>query len=205
MESSDPDYSGWWSQPCHRQHFRISRHLKKQGQEPVSFGLMLMLVWTRPTHRTLKYSWMPLRIGPWPRRACKHWIWRPKDNSRSCGAYRYPRFRRRRNGSVKASQAIPWEKSMSGMLHHERSDFYCWINDFSICFLTLIGLTPHAPVSTPVDGDYLFSTPCIELIAESGKLISMDFVELNPMNDKGHMSAKFFVDLVQSTLGKSII
>lgn len=73
----------------------------------------------------------------------------------------------------------------------------------------LDGVDPlHAPgVSTPVDGGltYRESHLALELIAESGKLLSMDFVELNPMNDKGHMSAKFFVDLVQSTLGKSII
>lgn len=73
----------------------------------------------------------------------------------------------------------------------------------------LDGVDPlHAPgVSTPVDGGLTYREAhlALELIAESGKLISMDFVELNPMNDKGHMSAKFFVDLVQSTLGKSII
>ncbi|MFK7825528.1 MAG: arginase [Oligoflexales bacterium] len=73
----------------------------------------------------------------------------------------------------------------------------------------LDGVDPlHAPgVSTPVDGGltYRESHLALELIAESGKLLSMDFVELNPMNDKGHMSANFFVDLLQSTLGKSII
>lgn len=71
------------------------------------------------------------------------------------------------------------------------------------------GIDPmYAPgVSTPVTGglSYRESHLALEIIAETKKLISMDFVELNPMTDRDHKSAHLLVELIQSLLGKSII
>ena len=73
----------------------------------------------------------------------------------------------------------------------------------------LDGVDPiYAPgVSTPVTGglSYREAHLMLEMIAESRKLCSMDFVELNPMTDRDHKSAFLMVELIQSALGKSII
>jgi arginase len=66
----------------------------------------------------------------------------------------------------------------------------------------------YAPgVSTPVTGglSHREAHLCLEMIADSKKLISMDFVEVNPMTDLEHKTAKLTVDLILSALGKSII
>lgn len=66
----------------------------------------------------------------------------------------------------------------------------------------------YAPgVSTPVTGglSYREAHLCLELVADSGKLIAMDLVELNPMTDIDHKTARLSVELIQSALGKSII
>ena len=73
----------------------------------------------------------------------------------------------------------------------------------------LDGIDPlFAPgVSTPVNGglNYREAHVAHELIAESKQLISMDFVELNPVNDMNHRSAELTVELILSLLGKTII
>jgi arginase len=45
----------------------------------------------------------------------------------------------------------------------------------------------------------------LEMMADTKKLMSMEFVELNPMRDIEHKTAGLVVDLVQSALGKSIV
>lgn len=66
----------------------------------------------------------------------------------------------------------------------------------------------HAPgVSTPVSGglSYREAHLCLESIADTGKLIAVDLVELNPMTDVHHQTANLSVELILSALGKSII
>lgn len=66
----------------------------------------------------------------------------------------------------------------------------------------------YAPgVSTPVTGglSYREAHLALEMIADTGKLTSMEFVELNPMRDVAHKTAELLVELVQSALGKSIV
>ena len=71
------------------------------------------------------------------------------------------------------------------------------------------GVDPlYAPgVSTPVPGGLSFREAhlLLEMIAETDKLVSMDFVELNPFTDQGPTSAHLTVELILSALGKSII
>jgi arginase len=73
----------------------------------------------------------------------------------------------------------------------------------------LDGIDPlYAPgVSTPVTGgiSYREAHLILEMMADTKKLLSMEFVELNPMRDLEHKTAGLVVDLIQSALGKSIV
>jgi arginase len=62
-------------------------------------------------------------------------------------------------------------------------------------------------VSTPVPGGptYREAQLCMEMIADSGRLASLDIVELNPARDVHNRSAELTVDLVESLFGKSTL
>jgi arginase len=66
----------------------------------------------------------------------------------------------------------------------------------------------YAPgVGTPVKGglDYREAHLCMECIADSGRMTSMEVVEVNPILDNRNQSAEFAVELVQSAFGKKIL
>ena len=66
----------------------------------------------------------------------------------------------------------------------------------------------YAPgVGTPVKGglDYREAHLIMEMLAESGKMTSLDLVEVNPILDTRNQSAEFAVELVQSAFGKKIL
>jgi arginase len=66
----------------------------------------------------------------------------------------------------------------------------------------------YAPgVSTPVTGglSYREAHLGLEMIADTHKLLAMDIVELNPLEDAKQASAKLAVELIQSLLGKNIL
>lgn len=71
------------------------------------------------------------------------------------------------------------------------------------------GIDPmYAPgVSTPVTGglSYREAHLALEMLADTGKLCSLEMVELNPMTDHAHKTAQLTVELIQSALGKSIV
>ena len=75
--------------------------------------------------------------------------------------------------------------------------------------LDMDGIDPlYAPgVSTPVTGglSYREAHLALEMLADTGLLRSMEFVELNPMTDLVHKTAMLTVELIQSALGKSIV
>lgn len=62
-------------------------------------------------------------------------------------------------------------------------------------------------VGTPVPGGLTFREAHLfmEIIADSGKLTSMDLVEINPILDQANKTAKLAVDLTVSALGKRIL
>lgn len=65
----------------------------------------------------------------------------------------------------------------------------------------------YAPgVGTPVKGglDYREAHLIMELLAESGRMRSLDIVEVNPILDERNKSAELAVELVQSAFGKKI-
>ncbi len=71
------------------------------------------------------------------------------------------------------------------------------------------GLDPDiAPgVGTPVRGgpNYREAQLCMEMIADTGALGSLDIVELNPARDVQNRTAELVVDLVESLFGKSTL
>jgi arginase len=62
-------------------------------------------------------------------------------------------------------------------------------------------------VGTPVKGglDYREAHMVMELVADSGKLVALDVVELNPTLDVRNTTAEFGTELVLSALGKGIL
>jgi arginase len=62
-------------------------------------------------------------------------------------------------------------------------------------------------VGTPVRGGATFREAhlALELIADSGRMVSMDFVEINPVLDDRNTTASLAVDLIVSAYGKRIL
>lgn len=62
-------------------------------------------------------------------------------------------------------------------------------------------------VGTTVRGgpDYREAQLCMEMIADTGHMASLDIVELNPAFDKRNATGKLAVDLVESLFGKSTL
>ena len=62
-------------------------------------------------------------------------------------------------------------------------------------------------VGTPVKGglDYREAHLIMELLHDSGRMTSLEMVEVNPILDTGNASAAFAVELVQSAFGKKIL
>lgn len=62
-------------------------------------------------------------------------------------------------------------------------------------------------VGTPVPGGLTYREAHLfmEIMADSGKLTSMDMVELNPILDQANKTAQLAVELIVSALGKSIL
>ncbi|MEP6898812.1 MAG: arginase [Rhodanobacter sp.] len=62
-------------------------------------------------------------------------------------------------------------------------------------------------VGTTVRGgpNYREAQLCMEMIADTGRVGSLDIVELNPAYDKRNQTAKLAVDLVESMFGKSTL
>ncbi len=61
-------------------------------------------------------------------------------------------------------------------------------------------------VGTPKKGglDYREAHLCLEMIADSGKLLALDMVEINPIFDNRNHTAEFASELILSALGKRI-
>ncbi len=82
-------------------------------------------------------------------------------------------------------------------------------NDGIHLSLDMDALDPkEAPgVGTPVRGGLTYREAhlAMELLANSGKLISMDVVEVNPILDRENATAELAVELVLSALGKKIL
>jgi arginase len=100
------------------------------------------------------------------------------------------------------------ERSVSAIMRETLDEAFKDVDAIHLSF-DLDGVDPlYAPgVSTPVTGgiSYREAHLALEMLADTGKLCSIDMVELNPMTDEGHKTAHLAVELITSALGKSIV
>ena len=66
-------------------------------------------------------------------------------------------------------------------------------------------IAPAVGTTVPGGPDYREAQLCMEMIADTGRLGSLDIVELNPALDEQNRTAKLVVDLVESLFGKSTL
>jgi arginase len=75
---------------------------------------------------------------------------------------------------------------------------------FDIDFLDP-AIAPGVGTTVPGGPNYREAQLCMEMIADTGRLSSLDIVELNPAFDDHNRTAKLAVDLVESLFGKSTL
>ena len=66
-------------------------------------------------------------------------------------------------------------------------------------------IAPGVGTTVPGGPTYREAQLCMEMIADSGRLASLDIVELNPALDVRNRTAVLAVDLVESLFGKSTL
>jgi arginase len=66
-------------------------------------------------------------------------------------------------------------------------------------------IAPGVGTTIPGGPNYREAQLCMEMIADTGRLASLDIVELNPALDNRNQTAKLCVDLVESLFGKSTL
>jgi arginase len=66
-------------------------------------------------------------------------------------------------------------------------------------------IAPGVGTTIPGGPNYREAQLCMEMIADTGRLASLDIVELNPSLDNRNQTAKLCVDLVESLFGKSTL
>jgi arginase len=66
-------------------------------------------------------------------------------------------------------------------------------------------IAPGVGTTVPGGPNYREAQLVMEMIADSGRMASLDIVELNPIMDKRNRTAKLAVDLVESLFGKSTL
>ncbi len=67
------------------------------------------------------------------------------------------------------------------------------------------GIAPGVATTVPGGPTYREAQLCMEMIADTGRLASLDVVELNPAFDERNKTAELAVDLVESLFGKSTL
>ena len=94
-------------------------------------------------------------------------------------------------------------RALTGMTGPQSEDVHLHLS-FDVDFLD----PDIAPgTGTPVRGGptYREAQLCMEMIADTGRLASLDIVELNPALDLRNQTAELVVDLVQSLFGQSVL
>jgi arginase len=67
------------------------------------------------------------------------------------------------------------------------------------------GIAPGVGTTVPGGPSYREAQLCMEMIADSGRLASLDVMELNPALDIRNRTAELAVDLIESLFGKSTL
>ena len=66
-------------------------------------------------------------------------------------------------------------------------------------------IAPGVGTTVPGGPNYREASLVMEMIADTGRMGSLDIVELNPLLDKQNATAELAVDLVESLFGKSTL
>jgi arginase len=66
-------------------------------------------------------------------------------------------------------------------------------------------MAPGAVTTVPGGPTYREAQLCMEMIADTGRLASLDVMELNPALDLRNKTAELAVDLIESLFGKSTL
>ena len=66
-------------------------------------------------------------------------------------------------------------------------------------------IAPGVGTTVPGGPSYREAQLCMEMIADTGRLCSLDVMELNPALDTRNQTAKLAVDLIESLFGKSTL
>ena len=66
-------------------------------------------------------------------------------------------------------------------------------------------IAPGVATTVPGGPTYREAQLCMEMIADTGLLASLDVVELNPAFDERNRTAEVAVDLIESLFGKSTL
>jgi arginase len=67
------------------------------------------------------------------------------------------------------------------------------------------GIAPGVGTTVPGGPTYREAQLCMEMIADTGRLASLDVMELNPALDVRNQTALLAVDLIESLFGKSTL
>ena len=92
---------------------------------------------------------------------------------------------------------------MQQALHGVDDDTHIHVS-FDVDFLDA-ELAPGFGTAVPGGPTYLEAHLCMEMIADTGRLASLDIMELNPALDVRNRTAKLTVDLIESLFGKSTL
>ena len=95
------------------------------------------------------------------------------------------------------------KRTMEAALHGVNADTHLHVS-FDVDFLDP-GIAPGVGTTVPGGPNYREAQLAMEMIADSGRLASLDLVELNPVLDNGNATAELVVDLVESLFGKSTL
>ena len=66
-------------------------------------------------------------------------------------------------------------------------------------------VAPGVGTTVPGGPNYREAQLCMEMIADSGRMASLDIMELNPILDRNNATALVAIDLVESLFGKSTL
>ena len=98
---------------------------------------------------------------------------------------------------------IGMKKAMEEALGGIDADTHLHVS-FDVDFLDP-DIAPGVGTTIPGGPNYREAQLCMEMIADSGRMGSLDIIELNPALDNRNQTAKLCVDLVESLFGKSTL
>ncbi|MGA8278433.1 MAG: arginase [Rhodanobacteraceae bacterium] len=104
---------------------------------------------------------------------------------------------------MRSIDEIGMKKVMENALAHVDADTHLHVS-FDVDFLDP-AIAPAVGTTVPGGPNYREAQLCMEMIADSGRMRSLDLVELNPAFDEHNRTADLMVDLVESLFGKSTL